>query len=395
MDRNLLDDSLLAELKEFRRSLHQHPETAFDVASTAASVAERLSGAGLEVHTTIGGSGVVASLRRGSGDRAIGLRADMDALPITEYNTFAYRSSAEGRFHGCGHDGHTAMLLGAALHLAQQGEFDGVVHFIFQPDEENGRGALAMIDDGLFDRFPMEAVYGLHNLPGLPLGHFATRPGPMTAFEETFEIHIEGRGGHASAPEQTVDPMLAASEIVVGLQSIVARALPPGEHGVVSVTEFITDGARNIIPSSVILRGDTRGYNEVVSGLIQRRMQEIVHGIAAAHGATATLRYTREFEPTCNTPDHVDRAAWAASRIEGARVDVDHARFGFSEDFAQFLRHRPGCFIVMGNGAEGQHAAPLHSPHYDFNDAALPVGVEYWCRLVQRELGNESAPSQD
>jgi len=375
-----------ADLTALRRALHSRPETGFDVDGTAAELARRLRTAGLTVTEGVGGTGVVATLRRGDGEGAVGLRADMDALPIRECNELDYRSTAAGRFHGCGHDGHSTMLLGAARRLAQEGGFDGTVHFLFQPDEENGRGAQAMIDDGLFDRFPMDAVFGLHNLPGLPVGNFATDTGAMTAFEELFEIRIDGRGGHASAPERTVDPVVVAAETVLALQGIVSRSVSPREHAVVSVTELVTDGARNIIPSSVVIRGDCRGYSDAVSATIERRMREIVSGIAAAHGATGQVSYARAFQPVVNTAAAVGSAAAAARRIPEAVVDDAYGRIGFSEDFAQFLHHRPGCFILMGNGMDGSHGASLHNPHYDFNDEALPFGVAWWCALVREYL---------
>ena len=377
----------LAELTAFRRALHSCPETGFQVSATADAVAGELQAAGLEVTRGVGGSGLVATLRRGEGGPGIGLRADLDALPITEQNDFDYRSTVPGKFHGCGHDGHATMLLGAALSLAGRHDFSGQVHFLFQPDEENGRGAQAMIDDGLFDRFPMEAVFGLHNLPGLPVGAFATRVGPFTAFEELFEIRVEGRGGHASAPDRAIDPLVAGAEIVTALQSIVARAVPPREHAVVSVTEFVTDGARNILPSTVTLRGDVRGYEETVSRTVQRRMREISLGVAAAHGATASLDYRREFEPAVNTAAEVELAAAAVGGIAGASIDPGYGPVGFSEDFARFLRHRPGCLVLMGNGTEGHHGASLHNPHYDFNDEALAFGIGYWVSLVRERLG--------
>lgn len=381
-----LTELQLETLRSLRRSLHQSPELGFELGGTTAELVQRLQAAGLEVTTGVGGSGVVATLCRGEGPSAIGLRADMDALPITERNTFAHRSRVEGRFHGCGHDGHTSMLLGAALALAEQGGFDGSVHFVFQPDEENGRGAQAMIDDGLFERFPMDAIFGLHNLPAMPVGHFATATGAFTAFEEIFEITLEGRGGHASAPERAIDALVVGAEVVLALQTIVSRSLAPDQHGVVSATEFVTDGARNVLPGRVTIRGDVRGYADPVSAVIQRRMAEIVDGIAAAHGASARLDYVREFEPTVNTAAEVEQAGAAARAIAGAVVDTGHPPMGFSEDFARFLRHRPGCFMLIGNGTEGAHASPLHSPHYDFNDAALPWGVAYWCRLVRERL---------
>lgn len=385
-----------AELASLRRHLHRHPETAFDVDATAELVADRLAAAGLDVTRGVGGSGVVATLRRGTSSRSIGLRADLDALPIQEANTFDHRSLAPGAFHGCGHDGHTTMLLGAALHLAAAdaeagpdgSDIDGTVRFVFQPDEENGRGAQAMIDDGLLERFPMDAVYGMHNLPGLAVGRFATRPGPFTAYEERFEIEIHGRGGHASAPERTIDPLVAGAHVVLALQSIVSRALAPQDHGVVSVTELVTDGAPNIIPTTVTIRGDVRGYEEHVSDAIRTRMGAIVEGTAAAHGATATLRYERAFEPTVNTAAEVEVAARAVGGVAGAEIDTDHEPMGFSEDFAQLLQHRPGCFVLMGNGTEGSHGATLHNPSYDFNDDALPFGVAYWTGLVRDVLGS-------
>lgn len=377
----------LDEMVAFRRWLHRHPETGFSVQGTAAAVAKRLEAAGVEVCRGVGGSGLVATLRGRPGKGAIGLRADMDALPISEAGSPDHRSQVNGRFHGCGHDGHTAMLLGAALELAEHRDFAGTVHFIFQPDEENGDGALAMIADDLFERFPMDAIYGLHNLPSLPVGAFATRAGPMTAFEELFDIRIEGRGGHASAPDRARDPLVAGAEMVLALQSIVARAVPAHEQAVVSVTELITDGARNIIPSTVTLRGDTRGFTDAVSRVIRERMDGIVRGVAQTHAVDATLDYRREFEPSVNTESGVEAAAAAVRSIAGTTIDTACPRFSFSEDFAQFLRHRPGCFVVMGNGTEGPHAASLHNPHYDFNDSALPIGIAYWVVLATRTLG--------
>jgi amidohydrolase len=381
-----VSDVDLEELRSFRRRLHRRPETGFDVHATAEAVAARLRTAGLDVVTGVGGTGVVATLRRGDGGRALGLRADLDALPIVERNTFAHASETPGAFHGCGHDGHTAMLLGAALALADMEDLEGTAHFIFQPDEENGRGAQAMVDDGLFDHFPMEAVFGLHNLPGLPVGHIATRPGIFTAFEEVFAIEIRGSGGHASAPELTVDPLVVGAELVLALQSIVSRGLAPRDHGVVSVTEFVTDGARNIIPSTVTIRGDVRGYEDAVGHAVRARMERAAAGVAAAHGATADLEYRREFAPVVNSAAEVDEAVRAARRIGDATVDAHHVRMGFSEDFAQLLHHRPGCLVLLGNGTDGAHGRSLHHPRYDFNDAALRVGVAYWCSLVRGRL---------
>jgi len=378
----------LDELIAVRHHLHRHPETGFEVAGTAAFVADQLTAAGLAVTRAVGGSGVVATWSRGTSSRAIGLRADLDALPIAEAGESDHRSTRPDAFHGCGHDGHTTMLLGAALALAEASDLDGTVHFVFQPDEENGRGAQAMIDDGLFDRFAMDAVYGLHNLPGLAVGSFATRRGPFTAYEERFEIVVRGRGGHASAPQHVIDPLVAGAAIVVALQSIVARSLAPQDHGVVSVTDFETDGATNVIPSTVWLRGDVRGYEEAVSSKIQERMAEIASATAAAHGATAEVRYQRVFAPVTNTSDAVDHVSAAVGRVAGARIDTDHEPMGFSEDFAQLLAHRPGCLVLIGNGTEGRNGRSLHNPAYDFNDDALSVGVAFWVALVRELLGS-------
>ena len=385
----IIGDHLLDELTTLRHRLHGRPGTGFDVGATAEVVAERLRAAGLEVTTGVGGSGVVATLRRGRAQRSLGLRADLDALPVTERNTFAHASEIPGAFHGCGHDGHTTMLVGAALLLAGRDDLDGTVHFVFQPSEENGLGAQAMIDDGLFERFPMDAIFGLHNLPGLPLGHLATRVGTFTAFEEVFRIDIHGSGGHASAPELTVDPIVVGAQVVLALQTIVSRALAPRDHGVVSVTELTTDGARNIIPSHVTIRGDVRGFDDRTSEVVRTRMEELAIGVASAHGATARLTYAREFAPVVNTAEEVAAAVRAAEQVEGAVVDLDHGPVGFSEDFAQFLAHRPGCFVLLGNGTGEQHGTSLHHPGYDFNDAALPHGVGFWCRLVLERLRDQ------
>lgn len=383
-----MNPDLLAELVELRHRLHQEPELGFAVDHTAALVAAELEAAGFEVVTGVGGSGVVASLRLGQSSRGLGLRADLDALPIAEAGDPPYRSRRDGAFHGCGHDGHSTMLVGAGRLLAERGGFDGAVHLIFQPDEENGRGALAMIEDGLFERFPMESVYGLHNLPGLDIGRFGFQFGPMAAFEENFEITLQGRGGHASMPELTADPLVAGAELVTALQSIVARSMPPGDHGVVSVTEFITDGARNIIPTNVIIRGDTRGYNEAASQTMRSRMGEIVAGVGHAHGIEAHLDYRREFEAVVNTEAETAVAVEAARKVTGASVDASFGRVGFSEDFGQMLDRSRGCMVLMGNGGTGSGTGQLHSPHYDFNDAAIPFGVEYWIRLVEHILGS-------
>lgn len=370
----------MTDLAAFRRDLHAHPETAFNVTRTAGRIAEVLEAAGLSVTRGIGGSGLVATLDRGDSDSAIGLRADMDALPIDEAGTPPWRSTVPGRFHGCGHDGHATMLLGAALRLAEDRTLRRRVHFIFQPDEENGRGAQAMIDDGLFARFPMRAIFGLHNMPGLPVGSFATQAGPFCSFEDNFEITITGRGGHASMPERAIDPIVTASAIVLQLQTIVARSLPPQDHAVVSVTGFETDGARNVLPGKAVLNGDCRGFRPEVSARIAARMEDIAQGIASAQGATATVTYANAFAPVVNDAAATEEALKAAEQV--GETDRAPGRMGFSEDFSAYLAHRPGAFMLMGNGTDGAHAAPLHNPHYDFNDDAIGPGVAYWCALA-------------
>ncbi|MEO1338198.1 MAG: amidohydrolase, partial [Myxococcota bacterium] len=290
----------------------------------------------------------------------------------------------------CGHDGHTTMLLGAALALAAAPHFDGTVYFIFQPDEENGTGADAMIDDGLFERFPMSAVFGLHNLPGLPVGAFGIQDGPFCTFEDNFEIRIDGRGGHASMPEQAIDPIVVGAEIVTALQTIVARSVPPRDHAVVSVTDFETDGARNVLASQVRLVGDCRGFDLATSTLIKDRMAQLVAGICSAHGAKHALHYSTSFVPLVNHAAETQLCVKAVGDMPGASIQYPFGRVGFSEDFAKMLQHCPGAYILMGNGTQAHAGRPLHNPGYDFNDAAISVGVDYWCSLVRRAL---SAPS--
>ncbi|CUH48944.1 M20 aminoacylase family protein [Ruegeria atlantica] len=374
----------MLDLVAFRRDLHAHPETGFDLDRTSDLIATELERAGLEVTRGVGRTGIVATLRRGPDETAIGFRADMDALPIHEATNSPYRSGTEGKFHGCGHDGHSTMLLGAALELSADPSFDRTIHFIFQPDEENGNGAAAMIADGLFERFPMAAIFGLHNMPGMELGRFATQRGSFCAFEDNFEIRVQGQGGHASMPEKGVDPIVTGAAIVQQLQSIVSRSVPASEHAVVSVTEFLTDGARNILPSNVTLRGDCRGFSRDVSENIERRMRAIVAGVCAAQGAEAEVDYSTSFRPLVNDARATDMIAGAARDV--GSVDADYGRVGFSEDFAEFLAHRPGAFILMGNGVEGNNSMPLHNPSYDFNDEAIRHGIAFWTSTAQREF---------
>ncbi|MEQ8664110.1 MAG: M20 aminoacylase family protein [Rhodospirillales bacterium] len=386
-----MPDSESQDLQErmidWRHDIHRHPELGFDVLRTASKVCDVLKGLGIETHEGVGGSGVVGVLRRGSGNRAIGFRADMDALPIQEANEFPHRSTTDGVFHGCGHDGHTAMLLGGASRLVAEGGFDGTVYLIFQPSEEDGRGALAMIEDGLFERFPMESVFGMHNMPGIPAGRFAVRKGAIMTSEDIFVITVRGRGGHASMPERTVDPVVVGAEIVLALQSIVARSVGPRDWGVVSVTEFLTDGARNVIPSTVEIRGDCRALSTDTQRLIESRMRDIVAGVCAAHGADGDVLYRNDFVPTVNTADETDACIRVAQTVAGvAQVDPDCPTCGASEDFAQMLRRKPGCYILIGNGESGHCGHSLHNPNYDMNDEIMDIGARYWAGLARHVL---------
>lgn len=379
---------ILERARTWRRELHERPGLAFDVAETADYVAAVLSEHGWIIERGIGQSGLVATLHRGTSTRAIGLRSDMDGLAIDEATGVAYASRNPGVMHACGHDGHMAMLLGAAAVIAELPRLDGTVHLFFQPAEEPGRGALAMIEDGLFDRFPVDAVYGLHNLPGIPAGELHTRSGAIMAAEDNFEITITGRGGHASMPHLVIDPLLVGAEIVSALQTIVARSADPAHGVVVSCTEFTTDGARNAIPGVAVITGDTRTFTDGDSQLVERRMRAIATGIAAAHGASVEVSYTREFRPTVNDPACIEAAVAAAVATVGAdRVNGDCARVMASEDFGEFARVVPGCFTFIGTGTVAEEGGtPLHSSDYDFNDDVLAVGIDFYVNLVATHL---------
>ena len=375
------------EMIEWRHDFHQFPELGFEEHRTSATVAKLLRDFGIEVHEGIGGTGVVGVLKSGSASKTIGLRADMDALGINEENTFSHKSRHEGRMHACGHDGHTTMLLGAAKKLAASRDFDGTVVFIFQPAEEHGRGALAMIDDGLFKRFPIDAIYGIHNMPSLETGHFAIRPGPIMACEDNFEITIHGKGGHAALPHLTIDPIVIASEIVLALQSVVSRTFNPVDNSVLSITDFAVDATRNAIPEKVVLRGDTRSFTPDAQSLIEKTMERIVSGICAAHGARHSFTYTHEFAATINSAKEAGIAAEVAQSCFGAgQVNADCQPIMASEDFGFMLQHIPGCYLLLGNGGTGPGGCGLHSPHYDFNDDILATGAEFWVQLVQSQL---------
>ena len=381
--------SLDPRIRTWRQDLHRIPETAFEEAKTSAYVARVLSDFGYDVVTGIGGTGLVGSLTRGSSSRAVALRSELDALPITEESGVEHPSEHSGRMHACGHDGHMAMLLGAAARLAEQGGFDGTVRIVFQPAEEPGRGAQRMVDDGFFENFPVDAVYGIHNHPGTPAGHLLTRPGPVMASEDNFTIRVTGRGGHASAPHLVIDPLVVAAEIVVALQHVVARNVDPVRTAVVSCTDLVTDGAHNAIPSHVTITGDTRSLDPEVQALLQRRIREVSAGIAAAHGATASVDYTHEFAPTVNDPTCVSVAERAATTVLGAAsVDADADPIMASEDFGVLASHVPGCLVLLGNGIDpGAGGTPLHSHDYRFNDDILGAGTDFYTQVVRDVLG--------
>ncbi len=376
-------------LKAWRHAFHRHPETGFEEVDTSARVAGILEAMGLEVHRGIGGTGLVASLRVGEGGGVIGLRADMDALNITEQGSGReHASRIAGKMHACGHDGHMAMVLGAAELLCTRRDFNGTVRFIFQPAEEHGRGAKAMMADGLFQRFPVDAIYGAHNMPGMPAGHIATRAGGIMASEDNFVIRIQGRGTHAARPHMGVDPLVTGAQIVLALQTVVARNVDPGLSAVVSCTEFLTDGIRNAIPTHVTIKGDTRSYSPEVQRLLETRMREICMGICAANGATCEFEYSHEFAPTVNWPEHTALAIAAARAVVGeAAVDGEVMPMMISEDFGAFLQQVPGSFVFIGNGANGEAGGtPLHNACYDFNDGILKTGAEYFAEVVRRSL---------
>ncbi|MCM2494971.1 M20 aminoacylase family protein [Burkholderia glumae] len=383
-----------AELQAIRRDIHAHPEIGYDVLRTAELVAARLEGWGYLVTRGVGRSGVVGTLRRGTSPRAIALRADMDALPVQEANDFAHRSTVAGAMHACGHDGHTAMLLGAARHLAREGEFDGTVQLFFQPAEEAGGGARAMIEDGLFARFPVDAVFGLHNWPGIAAGDFAVRPGPLMASTSLFRITLRGAGCHAAMPHLGRDPVFAAGQVLSALQGIVTRNRNPIEGAVLSVTQIHAGEAMNVVPTDAWLGGTVRTFSDATLGLIERRMRAVVAATAAAFECESEVEFTHQYPATVNDAAQTAFAAGVMRELVGdEHVDAAAEPTMAAEDFSFMLRERPGCYAFIGNGT-GEHRAMghgggpclLHNASYDFNDALLPVGASYFVRLVERFL---------
>jgi hippurate hydrolase len=376
---------LQGEVSEWRRYLHQNPEILYDVDNTASFVAEKLKEFGVdEIVPGIGRTGVVGIIRgKGQGNRTIGLRADMDALPLTEITGKPWASKTPGKMHACGHDGHTSMLLGAAKYLAETRNFDGNVALIFQPAEEGGAGALAMIEDGLMDRFGIDEVYGMHNMPGIPLGQFAIRKGGIMAAPDRFTITIKGRGGHAAQPHKTIDPIFIGSQLVGGLQAIAARNVDPLQSVVISVTRFEAGTTHNIIPDDATIAGTVRTLSDETRDLAERRIRQIVEGIVGAHGAEVTINYERNCPVTTNHDRETEHAIAVASDVVGAAnvdANVDPSMAG--EDFSFMLKNRPGAFIFIGNG----DTAALHNPHYDFDDEVIAYGISYWVKLAEQRL---------
>jgi len=381
--------NLEKQLQEWRHDFHTCPELNFDLEVTSPKVEKLLNDFGYEVHSGIGKTGMVGIIKNGSSKKSIGIRADMDALPVEEVNEFKYKSQHPGKMHACGHDGHTVMALGAAKHLAENPNFDGTVYFIFQPDEEKTQGAQAMIDDGLFTKFNIDEVFAFHNLPGMKTGSFASRAGTITASESLFKIELWGQGGHSALPHMGVDTITVGSQIINSLQSIVSRKLNPAVNGVVSVTGFSADGTENVLPGYALITGDSRSLSPESNKIIEDSMKDIVEGIAKAHNIKSSFSYYTRTNMTTNTAVQVDAAMAAARTVVGKdMVDGNCEPKLFSEDFSQMTMVKPGCYILIGNGTEGAHGQSLHSSNYDFNDELLVIGSSYWSELVYQRLSS-------
>jgi len=382
-----------AGIAALRRDIHAHPELCFQEVRTADVVAGKLTEWGIPIHRGLGTTGVVGIIKNGSSSRAVGLRADMDALPLQEFNTFAHKSQHDGKMHACGHDGHTAMLLAAAQHLARNRNFDGTVYLIFQPAEEGGGGAREMIKDGLFEQFPMEAVFGMHNWPGMKLGQFAVSPGPVMASSNEFKITIHGKGSHAAMPHFGIDPVPIACQIVQGFQTIITRNKKPVDAGVISVTMIHAGAATNVVPDSCELQGTVRTFSLEVLDLIEERMQQVAENISAAFGARCEFEFRRNYPPTVNHPEEAAFARQVMTGIVGADNVVAQEPTMGAEDFAFMLQAKPGAYVFIANG-DGTHRdmghgggpCTLHNPSYDFNDDLIPMGATYWVQLAEAWL---------
>jgi amidohydrolase len=381
-------EAIHAEMTGWRHELHAHPEIAFAEEWTSAFIAAKLEGFGIEVHRGLAKTGVVGVLKGRSGGRSIGLRADMDALPIREMNDVDYKSVHDGRMHACGHDGHSTMLLGAAKYLAATRDFAGTVSFIFQPAEENEGGARVMVEEKLFDRFPMDAVFGMHNKPGVPIGQFAIRPGPMLASYDIFEITLQGKGTHAALPYSGNDPVVAAGHVITAMQTLVRANVHPLDSAVVSITQVHGGETWNVLPESVVLRGTTRFFKTEVQDRVEAALRDLIQHAAAAHGVVAHIRYERRYPALINHARETELAASIAAEIVGDdRVNRDTTPAMASEDFAFMLQVKPGAYINVGNGP-GEGGCYLHNPHYNFNDDALVFGASYWARLAETFLAD-------
>jgi len=379
----------LAPYASLRQRIHAQPELGFEERETAALVVKHLQRLGIDFEPGIGKTGIVATLKRGSSDRAIGLRADMDALPIQELNQFEYRSKVANRFHGCGHDGHTTMLLAGAELLADAARFDGTVHLIFQPAEEGLGGAQAMIDDGLFERFPCQQIFGMHNMPRYPAGSFAVRPGPFFAGADRFTVEVKGSGGHAAMPHLAVDPVVAVAHIITTVQTLVSRNSDPLKSSVFTIAAVHAGEAHNVIPESAVLRGTARFLEAAHGEHLGQRFRKLVADVAGAFGCSVDIDYEPTFPVLVNHETETAVAIQAATAVAGAEhVDVNAMPIMGSEDFATMLEHVPGCYILIGNGG-GEAACMVHNPHYDFNDEIIPAGANYWVKLVERVLPAE------
>jgi amidohydrolase len=391
-----LIESILADasaIAAVRRDIHAHPELCFEEVRTSDLIAEQLTDWGIPIHRGLGKTGVVAILKSGASKRAVGLRADIDALPMTEHNTFPHASKHPGRMHACGHDGHTAMLLAAAKHLSKHRNFDGTVYLIFQPAEEGGGGAREMIRDGLFEKFPMEAVFGAHNWPGMAVGQFALKPGPAFASSNEFKITIRGKGAHAAMPHNGIDPVPVACQMVQAFQTIITRNKRPIDAGVISVTMIHTGEATNVVPDSCEIQGTVRTFTLEVLDLIERRMKEVAEHTCAAFETTCDFEFVRNYPPTINHPAETEFVRGVMTEMVGAANVQEFEPTMGAEDFSYFLLDKPGCYFLIGNGdgshREGGHGlgpCMLHNPSYDFNDELIPLGASLWVRLAEAWL---------
>ncbi|MCV2420114.1 M20 aminoacylase family protein [Paucibacter sp. DJ2R-2] len=389
-------DSILADaplIQRLRRDIHAHPELCFQEQRTSDLIAQTLSEWGIPVHRGLGTTGVVGIVKNGTSERAVGLRADIDALPMTEHNTFAHASTQPGKMHACGHDGHTAMLLAAAKHLATNRNFDGTVYLVFQPAEEGGGGAREMIKDGLFKLFPMEAMFGAHNWPGMPAGAFALKTGPVFASSNEFKITLRGKGAHAAMPHLGVDPVPAACQMVQAFQTIISRNKRPAEAGVISVTMIHAGEATNVIPDSCVIEGTVRTFTLELLDLIERRMEEMAQGIASAFEVSCEFKFRRNYPPTINHPAETEFVRQTLSAMVGPESVQEFEPTMGAEDFSFFLQEKPGCYFLIGNGdgshrvgGHGMGPCTLHNPSYDFNDDLIPLGGSMWVQLAEAWL---------